>query len=380
MRCACCYNLPSISGETGQILLFRCGPNGHRFDHGADRSLREDQRSFVVFAKLKDASLKGPRHTDPRAVEYYSALITDIDRYLDNNPGLDAFTATFTDFFIVGVGVLLHPPPNHRCSAGENEQRVKLLILAVQRAGGVSMLREKLTADQAKCITHYPPRQLALSVVSSLKPSHEGQRASKDYRTLVDDLVHATITSSYRHLNSSGGEPEHIAIELVKFCVKTGATSQFSYVVACLITPPPRMVISPDSLISFVRMLKQLLLLKTIDLAAEPWRRIFVATVEGFANKFMTPKPQELVPASQLQRVGCGCNECTELQNFFFGGKDVISLAKKKRARAHLVDRLSLTEAWGVKWETIEKGKREILRVIPLYLLPTQLVFRPINS
>lgn len=341
----------------------------------------------ALFAKLKEASTKGPRHTKFPPVEYYSALIPMIDQHIRRNPGLDAFSATFTDFFAVAVSMLLDSLSRNR--RVDSIESLKTLMLALQRTGGVSMLREKsafffsvltalayltfhrLTTERIKGLaTMYSLKPLALSIVSSLRPPNEDQRAIQDYSAIVNDLVRVTISSaSLQSLHQKQISSQYIpyVLDLIKFCFQVGTRSQCNYLVECVMSPPSKTVISREFisgfLIPFVGPLKQFLVSKNIDLAAEPWRRIFAAAAESYASRIMTPKPSEVVPASELQKVGCGCGECTELQSFFFSDRDVTVFPRTKAIRAHFEERLGLVERWGVRWETIKYGSPHQLRV-----------------
>lgn len=98
-----------------------------------------------LFKKLQAASISPFRQKATFAPwKYFDALVLRLDDYIRLTPGLDAFLPTFAQFFSIAITVLgemnqVSPPA--AVYASPPPEPLKSLVLSLQRAGGISVLK-----------------------------------------------------------------------------------------------------------------------------------------------------------------------------------------------------------------------------------------------
>lgn len=157
--------------------------------------------------------------------------------------------------------------------------------------------------------------------------------------------------------------PAERMIALVKLCFETGARSQCEYLLLRFLPPPAgtlKQYVS-DDLAPFFHALRNYLLMHGLDFTAEPYRTFAITVTTDFAEQVMTAKPEEVVPFSEVQTIGCRtCLHCRTLRNFLLGDKPTISLCCRKSVQTHLQHKLARTSSWGVVWKSSkEKSARD---------------------
>ncbi|KAJ7754112.1 hypothetical protein B0H16DRAFT_1543711, partial [Mycena metata] len=81
-------------------------------------------------------------------------------------------------------------------------------------------------------------------------------------------------------------------------------------------------------------------------------------------KKVMAQKPSEVIPAAQLQAIGCqGCAECPQLRAFLLSDKPTISFSRVQGIRTHLERQLNAIRWLGVTCETIRHGSPHTLKI-----------------
>ncbi|THH16519.1 hypothetical protein EW146_g4134 [Bondarzewia mesenterica] len=281
-----------------------------------------------VLSKLKGAStIESPGRTLP-PWRYYFLLATKLDEYLASNPGPDAFSATFTNFFSTAADMLLDAFQNPLPAANllrkvlhppSTPEHLKVLMLSLHRCGGIQILSDKLTPER---YTWLGKGQLLRELVS----------AGKTFNAIIHACVKVVITNFVKTLpqqsvNSYSSSypwstPSTRVLELFQFCFEVGARSKYA-----------------------------------------PWAGFCAAIVMGFVQTVLGEKPGESVPAQQLREIGCGCAECALLRQFFLSDLQEVSFRKVQSIRTHLERQLKQSRAWGVTWGTFKYGSPHTLQV-----------------
>ncbi|KAJ7457358.1 hypothetical protein FB451DRAFT_1098079 [Mycena latifolia] len=338
-----------------------------------------------IFARMRDAARRGTFRPEFPPWLYYSELFVALHQYLPTVPATPALDAAFQHFFVDVIDSLLSATRTTLDGKAItpcplNDQHQGYIMLAARKAGGISVLKQRLIADALKGHDSDTLQKLARSVAkefprAQLQQDSVAVQAYSDViitlvRTAIDTLDMASLAKKPAPYNYYGGgtTPSDRMIGLVKFCFELGAQSLCQRLLLRFVPPPPGSTIAQhvsDVLAPFLPVLRQYLLGQRLDFQTEPYK-IFAATVvKAFAEKVMpAQKPHEAVPLTQLQAIGCqACSECKELNAFFCSDKATISFARVQGVRTHLERRLAITRSWGVTWETIKGRSPHTLKI-----------------
>ncbi|KAJ7722655.1 hypothetical protein DFH07DRAFT_971838 [Mycena maculata] len=336
-----------------------------------------------IFAKMRKAASLGTFTTAFPPWLYYTELFPALTEYARSIPtaGLDTI---FQPFFIDVIDSLISAARTTTdrkaitpCPLAE--QHKAIIMLAARKAGGITILQQRLTAD--KLAGHDSPtlQALARSVTREFpRQQMQDSTALQAHTDLIATLVRAAIdtfnTSSLRrppghyysgyNANSSASDQ---MISLVKFCFELGAQGHCQHLLLRFVPPPAGSTVPQHIsgvLAPFLPVLRQYLAGKHLDFQTEPYKKFAAAVVKSFAEKVMVQKPSEVVPVARLQGIGCGaCTECGLLRAFFLGERQTIAFARVQGVRTHLERQLGATRAWGVVWSTIRSGSPHTLQV-----------------
>ncbi|KAJ7722653.1 hypothetical protein DFH07DRAFT_856715 [Mycena maculata] len=328
-----------------------------------------------IFAKMRDAARLGKFDTVFPPWLYYAELCPALIQYARSIPtaGLDTI---FQPFFVDVVDSLISAARTTTdgkaiTACPLTEQHKSTIMIAARKAGGITILKQRLTADKLAGHDSGTLQALARSVVKEfprqqMQDSTSLQAHSDFIVTLVRAAIDAFTTSSLTREALSADSSDQMMV-LVKFCFELGAQSQCKHLLLRFVPPSAGSTIRQHVsgvLAPFLPILRHYLLGKDLDLQTEPYKTFAVEVIKSFAAKVMAQKPGEVVPVAKLQAFGCGaCPECGMLRAFFMEDKPMISLARVQSIRAHLERQLGATRAWGVVWSTIRDRSPYSLQV-----------------
>ncbi|KAJ7472160.1 hypothetical protein FB451DRAFT_315151 [Mycena latifolia] len=350
-----------------------------------------------LFAKMRDAACAGTFRPEFPPWLYYSELSVALHQYLPTVPATPALDAAFQPFFVDVIdslistarttldGKVITPCPL-------NDQHQGEIMLGARKAGGISVLKQRLTAEALKSHDSDTLQKLARSVANEFSRAQLQQDsiAHSACSDVIITLVQAAIdtfdmtslasqaslvtqvsipkkSNSYYSISPYYIGPSFVSttpsdrmIGLVKLCFELGAQSQCQRLLLRFVPPPTGSTVAQhvsNVLAPFLPVLRQYLVGQRLDLQTDPYKMFAAAVVKSFADKVMAQKPHEVVPLARLQTLGCqGCSECKELRAFFSSDKSTLSFARAQQIRAYLERQLIDTSPWGVVWETI-KGR-----------------------
>lgn len=232
------------------------------------------------------------------------------------------------------------------------------------------MFLRSFKADPPKGQQSSTLQALARYVMKEFSPQlRRDPAAFKAFGQAIITLVRAAIrtfdTSSLvkRYIPPTASQR---MIAMIDFCFEVGGQSQCQYLLPRFVPPPTGTTATQHVsgvLAPFLPDLQKYLVGKDLNFEAEPYKTFVVTVAKLFAEKVMTPKPSEPVPASKLRAIGCGCRDCKELKAFFRSAQAVVCLPAVQKIRLHLERELAKTRAWGVSWQTVKAGSPRMLEV-----------------
>ncbi|KAJ7101409.1 hypothetical protein B0H15DRAFT_410938 [Mycena belliarum] len=339
-----------------------------------------------IFAHMRDAAKRGDFLPLFPPWLYYMELVPPLVQHLQSMAATAARDAAFHSFFVDAIDSIISakrtkPGGQTITPCPLNDQHRVTLMLAARKAGGISILKQRLTAEILKGHDSATLHALTRSVVGEF-PRQKLQQDSvalQAYSDVIVTLVRAAIDAfdtatlkttapsySYYGARATNSPSDHM-LALVKFCFEFDAQNQCQRLLLRFVPPPAGSNVArhiSDVLAPFLPVLKQYLVSKRLDFQTDPYKMFAAAVIRAFAEKVMGQKPHELVPAAQLQAIGCNrCSECVELKAFFCSDKQTMSFARVQGIRTHLERQLAVTRAWGVHWETIRAGSPHTLKI-----------------
>ncbi|KAJ7689035.1 hypothetical protein B0H17DRAFT_1067547 [Mycena rosella] len=346
---------------------------------------RNEALCVKIFSRMREAARLGNFRAEFPPWLYYAELCASVNLYLQTVPATAAMEAIFRPFFVDAVDWLISaartaPGGKTITPCPLNEQHKATIMLAARKVGGISVLKQRLTADALKGHDSSTLQGLVRSVAKEFPRQalvHDPV-ALQAYNDVVIGLVRTAIdtfdTSSLVKKNGPGYpyyhssvNPSDVMIKLVQFCFELGAQSQCQRLLLRFVPPPTGSTVPQHvstTLAPFLPVLRQYLVGEGLDFQVDPYKMFAAAMVRAFAEQVMAQKPHEVVPAAQLQGVGCkACAECRELKAFFCSDKSTISFPRVQSIRTHLERYLGVTRAWGVVWETRKYGSPHTLHI-----------------
>ncbi|KAJ6632203.1 hypothetical protein B0H10DRAFT_1976516 [Mycena sp. CBHHK59/15] len=332
-----------------------------------------------IFTKMREAMRSGTFVLLFPPWLYYFELCASLTQYLQSVPTL---ATTFQPFFVDAIDAMVsstRTTPDGRaftpCSL--TEQHRVTIMNAARKAGGLSVLKQRLTSDRLKGHDSATLQALVRVIVKeNQQQKPQDDVAKQDYKHLLITLVRAAIDafdtsrlkrSPYPSYGYGTMTLSDQMIGLVKFCFEVGAQSQCQRLLLRLVPPPTGSTVQQHVsgvLAPFLPILRQYLVTQRLDFRTDPYKMFSAAVVKAFADKVMSQKPTEVVPVTQLQGIGCNvCSECRELKAFFLSEKETISFARVQGIRTHLERHLGTARSWGVVWETIKGRSPHTLKI-----------------
>ncbi|KAF7340841.1 hypothetical protein MSAN_02113500 [Mycena sanguinolenta] len=329
-----------------------------------------------IFNKMRDGARRGVYSPSFPPWLYYAELSPSLIHYTQGKPALDAVLQPFfvdvVDSMISAarqspLGKAITPCPL-------TDAHKSIMVNAARKVGGITILKERLTAATLKGHDSSTIQALVLTIVREFpRQQLQGGVQQQAYNDLIIALVRLAIdtfdTSSlskptYPYYNAN---PADKMIGMIKFCFAVGAKNQCQRLLLRFVPPPNGSTVGQHVskvLAPFMSVLRQYLLSKRLDFQTEPYKMFAAAVVKAFAEQVMVQKPTEVVPAAQRQAAGCqGCAECRELRAFFVSDAPTIRFSRVQGIRTHLERELQKIRYWGVKWETIRSGSPHTLLV-----------------
>ncbi|KAJ7641770.1 hypothetical protein FB45DRAFT_900979 [Roridomyces roridus] len=327
-----------------------------------------------IFAKMREATQKGPFNATFPPWIYYSELCSSLNTYMQTVPGLSVpFQPFFSDAVAAMVSSARKAPdgkPITPCPLSDTHHAT--VVLAAKAAGGIAVLQQRLTAAT---LQGHDTRTLQ-GLTRCIKNAFSAQGSAAYNRvlaTLVCTMIDRVDTAAlfkggYSYATYSYGSPSEQMLSLVKFCFEVGAQNQCQRLLLRFVPPPTGVTVAKhvsDVLAPFLPVLKQYLATQNLDLRTDPYRMFAAAVVKGFAEHVMTAKPTEMVSAAQLATVGCGmCAECRELRAFFLSARESIAFSRVQAIRTHLERQLGgVARTWGVQLATLRHGSPHTLQI-----------------
>ncbi|KAJ7123875.1 hypothetical protein C8R43DRAFT_1031770 [Mycena crocata] len=335
-----------------------------------------------IFAKMRDATRLGAFLPGFPPWLYYAELSSSLILYMQSLPALTALNAVFQPFFADVLDAMIST--RRTTSDGKavtpcplSAHHKTILMAATRKAGGISILKQRLNADTLKGHESSTLQDLARSIAAEF-PRQQMQdtiaiQARSDViialvRRAIDTFDVAALGKMIpSYLYGRTQTAADIMISLVKFCFEVGAQSQCQRLLLRFVPPPPGTNVPQHVskvLAPFLPVLRQYLASKGLDFQSDPYKMFAAAVVRAFAEKVMSQKPSEVISAAQLQGIGCqACAECRELRAFFLSDRPTISFPRVQTIRTHLERQLSATRHWGVVLETVRRGSPHTLKV-----------------
>ncbi|KAF7340850.1 hypothetical protein MSAN_02114500 [Mycena sanguinolenta] len=319
-----------------------------------------------IFTKMREA-------TRPCPWLYYEDLSPSLIKYTQDKPALDAvFRPFFIDVLDSMIFAVQRTPNESITRCRLNERHQSIIMKAARKAGGIPVLKERMTAATLKGHNSSTIQALVHNVVREFprQQLQDGlpQQAYNDLiialvRLAIDtfDTFSLTKSSIYRRT-----KPADKMIGMIKFCFKVGAEKQCKRLLRFVPPLDGSTVAQHVSkiLAPFISVLRRYLLSKGLDFQTEPYKMFSAAVVEAFAEQVIGQKPTEVVPAALREAVGCqNCEGCHKLKAFFLSDAPTIELSRAQPIRTHLEGELQKTSSWGVTWQTVRSGNPYTLLV-----------------
>ncbi|KAJ6523305.1 hypothetical protein B0H19DRAFT_1201796 [Mycena capillaripes] len=335
-----------------------------------------------IFTTMRNAARRGDYLQSYPPWLYYAELSPALIQHMQSAPALDA--TIFQPFFVDVVKSVISakrtsPDGKSITPCPLNDLHKSTIMNAARKAGGVFVLKQQLTADTLKGHDSATVQALVRTIVKEFpRTQMQDNSALQAYSEVIIALVRVAIDTfdvsslrpaaynSYPYYHRAQ-TPSDQMISLVKFCFELGAQSQCQRLLLRLVPPPSGTTVVQHVskvLAPFLPVLRQYLVSKRLDFQTEPYKMFAAAVVKSFADKVMSQKPSEVVPAAQLQKIGCGgCGECQALRAFFLSDQASISFSRVQSVRTHLERQLNGTQTWGVTLATIRAGSPHTLQI-----------------
>ncbi|KAJ7210530.1 hypothetical protein GGX14DRAFT_451009 [Mycena pura] len=303
---------------------------------------------------------------------FYLRLVPVLDTYL----GSQETPSEFKPFFADAVEFMLRAGKNTDSKCSMSPANLIVINMAIRRAGGMSFLNERLTAEWWTARTSADLQELVRSIRKIfLPPSGE---STTDPQGL--DIISALVDITIRAFDVSALIPRaptlsytvviNDILNLINFCFEFNTPNKCQGFLLTLLEPPAGLTLPQHVdkvLVPLLQnpALKTLFAVQHLDYGTDPFKFFSVATVKTYANTMMVLKPHELVAAAELEGVGCRgvCAECASLKAFFRGDSPLIDFSRAQKTRYHLESHLHSTSPWGVTWETLKLGSPHTLRI-----------------
>ncbi|KAJ6489159.1 hypothetical protein C8R47DRAFT_476844 [Mycena vitilis] len=337
-----------------------------------------------IFTKMRDAVHHGTYHQTYPPWIYYAELTPSLIQYMESAPAPAALGTAFRPFFVnaidamvSGARIMPDGKPITPCPLADAHKST--IMDAARKAGGLIVLKERLTADTLKGHESGTVQTLARRIMKEFPGSQMQDNIAKQaYNDVLITLVRIAIDtldvspsvatgSGYPYYYATVPSQSDKMIDMIKFCFEVGAQNQCQRILLRLVPPPSGTTVAQHTskvLAPFLPVLGKYLLSRQSDFETDPFKMFAAAIVKSFADNVMSQKPSEVVPAAQLQKIGCqACAECQALKAFFTSDKPSIAFARVQSVRTHLERQLESTRAMGVTWQTIKAGSPHTLSV-----------------
>ncbi|KAJ7666705.1 hypothetical protein DFH06DRAFT_1469912 [Mycena polygramma] len=322
-----------------------------------------------IFTRMNAAS-RAAALPIPPPWAHYEELAGALNSFLDSPEGAGLSAEHFEAFFADAMEIILDSPLT-------GKHLSNIIGITMRRSGcDTTFLRNKLNVQHRKSDGTAALQDLCRFIADKLKPP-PGAPDMPDYTHLISDLADAAIdtfpTESLHRCGPSHlyhGKPvldpiEH-AMDLMKFCFAVGFGSKCERVLARLLPPPIGFPIEQHLECFHLKFLPifDRFLDDHAGCRSAKIEQCFAQVVMDFAETFMDDKkPDEPVPAAELQNTGCGretCMDCKELRAFFLSDQRTLVYSRNAAARAHLESELAKTAAWGVVCHTNKRGPKTL--------------------
>ncbi|KAJ7066361.1 hypothetical protein C8F01DRAFT_1123021 [Mycena amicta] len=315
-----------------------------------------------ITERMRDAAVSGnlPQGVFPWV--FYSRLVTSLDTYLLNQVQPEEMTPLFSD----AIRFML------QATSGEylgqvTSTFIEVLLKAFRRAGGVSAVKTSLEAGYW-ATRSAKDKQALLRAIQKEFPDGD---LSPVLSSLVDETIRSFDMSTFLPRQPATSQSYTILIseivQLVQFCIDIGDQGKVPGLLLMLLAAPRSLTLGQH----VDKVLAPLILhpaLKTLLAPGGDFESFCVAVIKCYATTVVDLHPHELVPATELEGVGCsdaGCEDCQTLRMFFQQPHTQIDFARVHKQRSHLEQHIKSTGVWGVGRRTLtaEPGQPHILRI-----------------
>ncbi|KAJ7187173.1 hypothetical protein C8R46DRAFT_981462 [Mycena filopes] len=336
-----------------------------------------------IFKKMREAAARGTYSPSFPPWLYYAELSPALVLHLQSVPPPNTLDLTFRPFFFDVIDSLVSAArisatgqPITPCPL--TDQHKSVLMMAARKAGGITVLQQRLNATTLKGHDSNTVQALVRSIVKEFPQQQQQPADSAPFAAVVVGLVRVAIDTfdtatlkpaPYSYYNAASSSVPDQMLRMVQFCFDLGAQSQCQRLLLRFLNPPPTSTVAQHVskvLAPFLPVLRQYLVSKRLDLQTEPYKLFAAAVVKAFATQTMAQKPTEVIPAAQLQAIGCRtCAECQQLRAFFLSDRSAISFARVQGVRTHLARELSVpaVRSLGLVQQTIRSGSPHTLQI-----------------
>ncbi|KAJ6525018.1 hypothetical protein DFH09DRAFT_1329127 [Mycena vulgaris] len=213
------------------------------------------------------------------------------------------------------------------------------------------------------------------SIAANLKPL-PGAVDMADYTLVVSELRVVDVVidtfpteslhrygASHIYHGSTVSDPVAYAMVQIRFCFEVGLGSKCERFIARILPPPIGIPVEEhlkDFHVQSLPILSSYIIEEHPAFLSPQIEQLFAEVLKDFAENIMGEKPQEPVPAKELQNIGCheeACMECKELRAFSLSDQRTLVHTSTTAVRAHLELQLVDTATWGVVTKPAALGK-----------------------
>ncbi|KAJ6456639.1 hypothetical protein C8R47DRAFT_1165251 [Mycena vitilis] len=336
----------------------------------------------LIFATMRNAKNDGTYNSKCPPWQYYVKLAPTFEELLRS--AVPASSAIFRPFFADVVDSLISADPNiqvHRWDdpvAILDSKNVWTLRAAARMAGGPSAVKSSFISANLNRHSSSALQELARAIHAEFRPK-SGQ-ATPEHDVVIVTVARAAVdafdTKSLIPGNSPASQliyaytndsPAERMLGLVKFCFKIGTLDVCQHLLDRFVPPPKGTTIEKHistALSPFLPLLRNYLATSRLDFQTEPFKKFAATVVTGFAGKVMSQRHADLVPV-KLRDIGCRCDECSALKEFFLGDQLSTSIQRTQQIRQHVENQLQSAGAksFGITWDLVRSGRFYVLNI-----------------
>ncbi|KAJ7664344.1 hypothetical protein DFH06DRAFT_1087334 [Mycena polygramma] len=333
-----------------------------------------------IFTAMRDAKNGGTYNSKCPPWQYYVKLAPTFEKLFRSS--VPASSAIFQSFFADVVDSLISADPNIRVHRWDeptailDSDNLWTLRAAARMAGGLSTVKSSLISANLNRHSSSALQEFARAIHAEFRP--KSGLATPEYDVVIITVARAAVdafdtkslipgNSPVSRLTYSNDSPAERMLGLVKFCFEVGALDVCQHLLGRFVPPPKGATIErhiSTALSPFLPLLRNYLATRRLDFQTEPFKKFAATVITGFAGKVMSQRHTDFVPV-QLRDIGCRCDECSALKEFFLGDLPSTSIHRTQQIRQHVEGQLHSAGAksFGINWDLVRSGRLYALNI-----------------